>query len=96
MKRKEIIEAIDEIATATYKTHGTMEIFNDSTGECVDVDLPSVLAVTRGVLVWVLEVLEGRIEPEGAGFENLRFVLSAVGASIVQTIKSEDEDDDED
>ena len=90
MKRKEAIETIDRVAMHTYGLRGEMTVMNDKTGDEIDVDLDSTLAVARGVLAWCSALLDDDREPASIGKE-IRVLLVSVGKSIA--LAADDADD---
>lgn len=48
MKRKEIIDLIDEVGAKTFVTCGSMKLLNKKSGAEVEVDMPAVFSVVRG------------------------------------------------
>lgn len=58
MKRKDVISTIENTALLTYRVNGSMIIRNDKTHEAYDIDMPSTLAIARGVMAWCLNLFE--------------------------------------
>ena len=92
MKRKEIIDLIDEVGAKTFFTCGSMTLINKHDGTEVDVDMHSTFAVVRGTLAWVGSLLEDGAEPEENTTKNLQDLLHCVASSIVYTLQDDDED----
>lgn len=69
MKSKSASEIFGLVQRMTYGLDGQMTLTNPSTGEEVEVDVPTSLAVARGVLEWCRDVLRsdiGDILPDDA------------------------------
>lgn len=92
MKRKEIIDLIDEVWAKTFITCGSMTLINKHNGTEVDVDMHSTFSVVRGTLAWVDSLLEDGAEPEESTAKNMQKLLSYVGSSIAFDIQDDDED----
>lgn len=92
MKRKEIIDLIDEVGIKTFFTCGSMSLINQKDGTEVEVDMNSTFAVIRGTLAWVCDLLSDGYEPEENTAKNLQNLLNCVGFSIVFTLQDDDED----
>lgn len=92
MKRKEIIDLIDEVGAKTFFTCGSLLLVNPKDGTEVEVDMDSTFAVVRGTLAWVASLLEDGAEPEENTAKNMQKLLSYVGSSIVLDIQDDDED----
>lgn len=91
MKRKEITETIANVGEASFAIKGSMTLLNPKTGENVEIDMPSTLAVIRGTLVWVDNLLEDGAECELSATANLRKLLASVGSSIAYDLSDETE-----
>lgn len=48
MKRKEITGTIAKVGASTFALNGSMTLLNQKTGEALDIDMPSTLAIIRG------------------------------------------------
>lgn len=92
MKRKEIIDLIDEVGVKTFFICGSMSLINPKDGTEVDVDMDTTFTVVRGVLAWVLNLLSDGYEPEENTTKNLQDLLHCVASSIVYTLQDDDED----
>lgn len=92
MKRKEIIDLIDEVGAKTFVTCGSMTLINKHDGTEVDVDMRSTFAVARGTLAWVCTLLDGRADPEKNTAKHLQDLLKYIGSSIALDISDDDED----
>lgn len=92
MKRKEIINLIDEVGTKTFVTCGNMKLLNKKSGAEVEVDMHSVFSVVRGTLAWVCTLLDGRADPEKNTAKHLQDLLEYIGSSIALDISDDDED----
>lgn len=80
MKRKRAIEAMEAVSGLTRRMGGFMTVTNDETGETYEVDMPSMLAISRGVMAWACGLLsrEGDVGTE----EALRQMLTDVARSL--------------
>ncbi|MEF2855779.1 MAG: hypothetical protein U0N89_04055 [Collinsella intestinalis] len=92
MKRKEIINLIDEVGAKTFVTCGSMKLLNKKSGAEVEVDMHSVFSVVRGTLAWVCTLLDGRADPEKNTAKHLQDLLEYIGSSIALDISDDDED----
>ncbi len=92
MKRKQVTETIANVGDASFALKGNITLFNPKTGENVEIDMPSTLAVIRGVLVWVDSLLEDGKECEPSATANLRDLLVAVGKSIAYDLSDDEEE----
>lgn len=92
MKRKEIIDLIDEVGEKTFVTCGSMKLLNKKSGAEVEVDMPAVFSVVRGTLAWVCTLLDGSADPEKNTAKHLQDLLEYIGSSIVYTLQDDDED----
>ena len=91
MKRKQVTETIANVGAASFTIKGSMTLLNHKAGKNVEIDMPSTLAVIRGVLVWVDSLLEDGKECEPSATANLRDLLTRVGASIAYDHSDSDE-----
>ena len=92
MKRKEIIDLIDEVGAKTFVTCGSMKLLNKKSGTEVEVDMHSVFSVVRGTLAWICTLLDGRADPEKNTAKHLQDLLEYIGYSIALDISDDDED----
>lgn len=92
MKRKEIINLIDEVWAKTFVTCGSMKLLNKKSGAEVEGDMRSVFSVVRGTLAWVYTLLDGRADPEKNTEKHLQDLLKYIGSSIALDISDDDED----
>lgn len=92
MKRKEIINLIDEVGAKTFVTCGSMKLLNKKSGAEVEFDMHSVFSVVRGTLAWVFTLLDGRADPEKSAAKHLQDLLEYIGSSIALDISDDDED----
>ena len=92
MKRKEIINLIDEVGAKTFVTCGSMKLLNKKSGTEVEVDMHSVFSVVRGTLAWICTLLDGRADPEKNTAKHLQDLLEYIGYSIALDISDDDED----
>lgn len=90
MKRKEITGAIAKVSASTFALNGSMTLFNQKTGEALDIDMPSTLAIIRGTLAWVDTLLEEDAKPEPSAVKNMQNLLTYVGGSIAYDISSDE------
>ena len=91
MKRKQVTETIANVGEASFAIKGSMTLLNPKTGENVEIDMPSALAVIRGTLVWVANLLEDGAECDHSATSNLRELLTCVGLSIAYDLSDEAE-----
>ena len=47
MKRKEITGTIAKVGASTFALNGSMTLLNQKTGEALDIDMPSTLAIIQ-------------------------------------------------
>lgn len=80
MKRKEAIGTIRAARRLAAKTHGFMAITNDETGETYRVDMPNMLAISRGVMSWACDLLETGEDLEAE--EAYQLMLVSVARSL--------------
>ena len=90
MKRKEIKDTIAAVGAASFTVKGSITLLNQKTGEGIDVDMPSTLAIVRGTLAWVDTLLEDGAQREKTTGECMQKLLSYVGTSIASSL-SDDE-----
>ena len=90
MKRKEITKTIAKVGAGTFALNGSMSLINPKTGEVLDIDMPSTLAIVRGTLAWVDTLLEEDAKPEPSAVKNMQKLLTYVGGSIAYDISSDE------
>lgn len=90
MKRKEITGTIAKVGASTFALNGSMTLLNQKTGEALDIDMPSMLAIIRGTLAWVDTLLEEDAKPEPSAVKNMQKLLTYVGGSIAYDISSDE------
>lgn len=90
MKRKEITDTIAQVGTGTLLMEGSMALLNPKTGEAIDVDMPSTLAIVRGTLVWVDSLLEDGATREPSAAKNVQKLLTLVGCSLAYEISGDE------
>lgn len=90
MKRKEITSTIVKVGASTFALNGSMTLLNQKTGEALDIDMPSTLAIIRGTLAWVDTLLEEDAKPEPSAVKNMQKLLTYVGSSIAYDISSDE------
>lgn len=91
MKRKQVTETIANVGAASFAIEGSMTLLNHKTGENVEIDMPSTLAIIRGTLAWVDHLLEDGTECEPSATANFRDLLAYVGSSIAYDLSDEAE-----
>lgn len=82
MKRKEAINTILKAVSDTYRLDPTVSLVNAETGEACELDAPTTLAVVRGTLAWVCELLDRDTEFEQKPVKNIQRLLTYVGAQF--------------
>lgn len=82
MKRKEVIDTILQACSDTYRLNPTVSLVNAKTKESCELDAPTTLAIVRGTLAWVCELLDRDTEFEQEPVKNLQRLLSYVGAQF--------------
>lgn len=92
MKRREIEDTITQVGIATSLINGSMSLLNPKTGENIEVDMNSTLAIVRGTIAWVDTLFMDGAEQEPSMFKNMHNLLSMVGASIAREISSDEEE----
>lgn len=90
MKRKEITGTIAKVGASTFALNGSMTLLNQKTGEALDIDMHSTLAIIRGTLAWVDTLLEEDAKPEPSAVKNMQKLLTYVGSSIAYDISSDE------
>lgn len=90
MKRKEITGTIAKVGASTFALNGSMTLLNQKTGEALDIDMSSTLAIIRGTLAWVDTLLEEDAKPEPSAVKNMQKLLTYVGSSIAYDISSDE------
>lgn len=91
MKRKEIKDTIAAVGAASFTVKGSITLLNQKTGEGIDVDMPSTLAIVRGTLAWVDTLLEAGAQREKTTGECMQKLLSYVGTSIASSLSDDEE-----
>lgn len=91
MKRKEIKDTIATVGTASVTLKGSMTLLNQKTGEDIDVDMLSTLAIIRGTLAWVDTLLDDGAQRASSATDDMQKLLTFVGSSIAFSL-SDDED----
>lgn len=89
MKRKQVTETIAKVGAASFALEGSMTLLNKKTGENIEVDMPSTLAIIRGTLAWVDTLLDDDAQCEPSAIANMRNLLACVGSSIAYDISDE-------
>ena len=69
-----------------------MTLLNKKTGEAVDIEMPTTLAIIRGTLAWVDSLLEDDAKPEPSTVKNVQKLLTYVGSSIAYDISSDEKE----
>lgn len=92
MKRKEVTNTIAKVGAGTFALEGSMTLLNKNTGEAVDIDMPTTLAIIRGTLAWVDSLLEDDAKPEPNTVKNVQKLLTYVGSSIAYDISSDEKE----
>ncbi|WP_449314877.1 hypothetical protein [Rubneribacter sp.] len=82
MKRKEAKETIAKVGGMTFHVGGTMTLFNNKSGKEVEADMPQLLSIVRGVLVWCSDLLDDGGKEDLSTTEQLHRLLTIVGKSI--------------
>ena len=90
MKRKEITGTIAKVGASTFALNGSMTLLNQKTGEALDIDMTSTLAIIRGTLAWVDTLLEEDAKPVPSAVKNMQKLLTYVGSSIAYDISSDE------
>lgn len=91
MTRKEITDTIAQVGVGTFMMSGSMSLLNPKTGEAIEIDMPSTLAIVRGTLAWVDTLLEVSAVAEPNTTEHIRKLLTYVGCSLGYEIASDEE-----
>lgn len=92
MKRKEVANTIAKVGAGTFALEGSMTLLNKKTGEAVDIEMPTTLAIIRGTLAWVDSLLEDDAKPEPSTVKNVQKLLTYVGSSIAYDISSDEKE----
>lgn len=90
MKRKEVTNTIAKVGAGTFALEGSMTLLNKKTGEAVDIEMPTTLAIIRGTLAWVDSLLEDGAEPEENAAKNMQKLLQCIGSSIAFDIQDDE------
>lgn len=91
MKRKEIKDTIATVGASSFTLKGSMTLLNQKTGEGIDVDMPSTLAIVRGTLAWVDTLLDDGAQHEKSASADMQKLLTFVGSSIAFSLSDEEE-----
>lgn len=91
MKRKEIKDTIATVGEASFALKGSMTLLNQKTGEGIDVDMPSTLAIIRGTLAWVDTLLDDGAQRASSATDDMQKLLTFVGSSIAFSLSDEEE-----
>ena len=91
MKRKQVTETIANVGAASFAIEGSMTLLNPKTGENVEIDMPSALAIIRGTLAWVDHLLDDGTECKPSATTNFRDLLTSVGSSIAYNLSDDAE-----
>lgn len=89
MKRSDVIETINEVAEISFRVDGSMTLVSSKTGEQIEIDMPSTLAISRGVLAWCADLLECAEKPEPPK-SALQKLLVYVGNAIALDLSHEE------
>ena len=92
MKRKDAQMTINKVGAMTFHIDGSMTLLNKEDGTGIEVDMPSLLSIIRGVLVWCGDLLDDDTKNDLAPSEQLGKLLVAVGKSIALDISSDEEE----
>lgn len=92
MKRKDAQMTINKIGAMTFLVDGSMTLLHKEDGTGIEVDMPSLLSIIRGVLAWCDDLLDDDTKNDLAPSEQLRKLLVAVGKSIALDIASDEEE----
>lgn len=92
MKRKDAQMVINKVGAMTCRIEGTMHLLNKEDGTGIEVDMPSLLSIIRGVLSWCNYLLDDDTKNNLAASEQLRKLLAVVGKSIALDIAADDEE----
>lgn len=90
MKRKDVQRAINEVGAMTMGLDGAMTVFHKESGEEIEVDFPTTLAVARGVLAWVDCLIDADEAP--AGHKLLESLMVCIGKSIAFDLGDDEEE----
>lgn len=92
MKRKDAQMTINKVGAMTFHIDGSMTLLNKEDGTGIEVDMPSLLSIIRGVLVWCDNLLDDDTKNDLATSEQLGKLLVAVGKSIALDISSDEDE----
>lgn len=92
MKRKDVQMTINKVGAMTFHIDGSMTLLNKEDGTGIEVDMPSLLSIIRGVLVWCDDLLDDDTKNDLAPSEQLGKLLVAVGKSIALDISSDEDE----
>lgn len=91
MKRKEIKDTIAAVGAASFTVKGSITLLNQKTGEGIDVDMPSTLAIVRGTLAWVDTLLDDGAQRASSVTDDMQKLLGYVGTSIAYSLSDDEE-----
>ena len=91
MKRKEIKDTIATVGAASFTLKGSMTLLDKKTGEDIDVDMPSTLAIIRGTLAWVDTLLDDGAQRASSATDDMQKLLTFVGSSIAFSLSDDDD-----
>lgn len=92
MKRKDAQMTINKVGAMTFHIDGSMTLLNKEDGTGIEVDMPSLLPIIRGVLVWCDDLLDDDTKNDLAPSKQLGKLLVAVGKSIALDISSDEDE----
>ena len=92
MKRKDAQMTINKVGAMTFHIDSSMTLLNKEDGTSIEVDMPSLLSIIRGVLVWCDDLLDDDTKNDLAPSEQLGKLLVAVGKSIALDISSDEDE----
>ena len=92
MKRKDAQMVINKVGAMTCRIEGTMHLLNKEDGTGIEVGMPSLLSIIRGVLAWCDDLLDDDTKNNLATSEQLGKLLAVVGKSIALDIAADDEE----
>ena len=92
MKRKDAQMTINKVGSMTFCVEGYMNLIHMEDGTGIEVDMPTLMSIIRGVLVWCNDLLDDDTKNDLAPSEQLRKLLVTVGKSIAFDIESDEEE----
>ena len=90
MKHRDAQMTIKQVGTMTFLVEGSMTLLHKGDGTGIEVDMPSLMSIIRGVLVWCDDLLDDDTKNDLAPSEQLRKLLTRVGKSIALDIESDE------